>query len=148
MDGLADDVVLCLEACNHVPEDGFFGLVAGVELHGDGDLVAVEQESQPDNRVLAVFLAGTLAAEIVFPVDFKVEVGAVKIGAGGIHTKNRLYLGSEYLDELLVIVAQEGKGGKELVIGTGRGLVELGEDFVEGSAFAAGVDGPGINEGK
>ena len=112
MDGLADDVVLCLEACNHVPEDGLFGLVAGIELHGNGDLVAVEQESQPNNRVLAVFLAGTLAAEIVFPVDFKVEVGAVKIGAGGIYTKNRLYLGGEYLDELLVIDAQEGKGGK------------------------------------
>ena len=27
-------------------------------------------------------------------------------------------------------------------------MVQLGEDFMEGPAFAAGIDGPGINEGK
>lgn len=90
---------------DHLSQDRFFRLVAGIHLHADGNLVAVKEKAQPDNGGFLVFFTGSFFTEIILPVNFKIEVGTVEIGMRGIKTEYRFDLGGENLNEFLVIIA-------------------------------------------
>ena len=108
MDGPSGDIVLRFELADHIPEDRLFRFISGVHFHADGDLVAVQQEPQPDNRILFVFLTGAFPSEIILPVDLKIKVGAVKIGPGSVQAEYLFCLDSKYLNELLVVIPDKG----------------------------------------
>ena len=65
---------------------------------------------------MPVFLTGTFPPEIIFPVYFKIEVGAVKVRPGCIQAIFFLNTMSEDVDYLLILYPVISTGLQYLVI--------------------------------
>ena len=108
MDGFACDVVLRFQGGYDIPQDRLFGFIARIHLEADRDLVAVEQETEADDRFFLPFLTGSFSAEVILPVNLKIEVGAVKISFGSIQAIDLSGLYGKYLNKLHVVIADKG----------------------------------------
>ena len=84
------DLVEAMQAAGIIGEDERFELIGGevVPMQAKGgrhEMVKIVlnehlQKTKADNRIFSVFLAGSILPKIICPVNFKVEVGTVKIG--------------------------------------------------------------------
>lgn len=54
-----------------------------------------------------MFFAWPFPADIISPVDLKIEVRAVKIGFGSIQAKDPVDLNCKYLNEFFIIISQK-----------------------------------------
>ena len=78
LNGSAGYVIALLQIVNDSSENRLFTFISGIKFHSDGDLVCVDEQPQPNKWFGFVFLRLALQTEIVFFVNFKVKVGAVK----------------------------------------------------------------------
>lgn len=82
--GSAGHRVSLFQIINDISDHRLFTLIARKQLHADGNLICIKQESQTNNRFFSVFLGRSFFPEIIFPVDLKVKVSAVKVSMRGI----------------------------------------------------------------
>lgn len=77
------DTEFLFSIINDISDHRLFTLIARKQLHADGNLICIKQESQTNNRFF-LFPWKVLFPEIIFPVDLKVKVSAVKVSMRGI----------------------------------------------------------------
>jgi hypothetical protein len=108
--------------------------------------MGIQEKPQADDRISPVLFAGPFLSEIIFPVYFKVEVRAVKIGDFGMETEGLRGLRGEHLDQFLVFLSEEFEGSKHLVVGEGIIQIQKGQNLMVGPPLTAGIDTPGIDQ--
>ena len=80
-----------LQIIYDISEQWFFTFITRIHFYTDWDLICIKEQSETDNRFFSVFLRGAFQPEIIFPVNFKIEVGAVEISMQSIEV---IFLGN------------------------------------------------------
>ena len=73
------DVAVLFQLINDIPENRFFAFITGIYFHPDRDLAGVQEKAKPNDGFFFVLFGRSFSAEIIFAVDLKIEVCAVKV---------------------------------------------------------------------
>ena len=69
---------------NDIPYYRFFAFVPRIHFHANRDLVCIKKQTHANDGLFFVFFRWSLKSEIIFLVNFKIEVCAVEVAVGSI----------------------------------------------------------------
>lgn len=79
LDSSARYGISLFEIVNDVSDYRLFALVSGKQFHTDRYLVCIKEKSQSNYWLFFVFFGWSFFSEVIFLIDFKIEVGTIEV---------------------------------------------------------------------